>query len=238
MRLTETNRDTVWSIPSPELLRPPSVIPGRTGLLNPLARRCKRCCDILCALLLGALALLPMALIALAIVLESSGPAFFRHTRLGKGHRRIRIWKFRTMVDDAALLLQAHLEQDPRARLEWARVHKLRKDPRITRAGRLLRRSSLDELPQLWNVLRGEMSLVGPRPITQDEVARYGSRFTLYSKVRPGLTGLWQVSGRNDTDYQTRVNLDCAYIRNWTPWLDLKICARTVLVMLQGRGAY
>jgi lipopolysaccharide/colanic/teichoic acid biosynthesis glycosyltransferase len=134
--------------------------------------------------------------------------------------------------------LKTYLEVHPELREEWERDHKLKDDPRVTWIGRLLRRTSLDELPQLWNILRGDMSLVGPRPIVQDEVAKYGERFALFCKVRPGLSGLWQVSGRNDTTYAERVALDCYYVRNWSVWLDLVILARTVRVVLLGKGAY
>jgi lipopolysaccharide/colanic/teichoic acid biosynthesis glycosyltransferase len=142
------------------------------------------------------------------------------------------------MVQNADRLLHEYLQQHPELREEWERDQKLRNDPRITRVGRFLRKTSLDEFPQLWNVLLGEMSLVGPRPIVEDEVKRYGSLFALYTKVRPGLTGLWQVSGRNDTTYAERVAMDAYYVRNWSPWLDLYILARTVWVVLFGKGAY
>lgn len=142
------------------------------------------------------------------------------------------------MVKDADEVLKEYLEKHPELREEWERDQKLRSDPRVTRIGRILRQTSLDELPQLWNVLRGEMSLVGPRPIVQDEVIKYGEKFALYIKVKPGMTGLWQVSGRNDTTYQERVNLDTYYIRNWSLWLDLYILARTAWVVLTRKGAY
>jgi lipopolysaccharide/colanic/teichoic acid biosynthesis glycosyltransferase len=142
------------------------------------------------------------------------------------------------MIADADHVLANYLEIHPELRAEWERDHKLRQDPRITWFGRFLRRSSLDELPQLWNVLRGEMSLIGPRPIVQDEVKFYTNRFHLYGKLKPGMTGLWQVSGRNDTTYAERVDFDSYYVRNWSIWLDLVILARTTLVVLFGRGAY
>jgi lipopolysaccharide/colanic/teichoic acid biosynthesis glycosyltransferase len=135
-------------------------------------------------------------------------------------------------------LLQRALAEDGVMRDEWVRNRKLRRDPRITRVGRFLRRTSLDELPQLWNVLRGEMSLVGPRPIVEEEIAAYGRNFSLYCRVTPGLTGLWQVSGRNTVSSSDRVRLDSYYVRNWSPWLDLHILARTAKVVLTGQGAY
>jgi Undecaprenyl-phosphate galactose phosphotransferase WbaP len=214
------------------------VTAGRTGLLRAGALPVKRVLDVVVAVGL-AIVFLPVALlIALAIVLDSPGPVFFGHTRVGKGRRPFRLWKFRSMVRDADASLAEYLERNPARAQEWALTHKLRNDPRVTRVGRLLRKTSLDELPQLWNVLRGEMSMVGPRPIIASESGRYGSAFGLYTRVLPGLTGLWQVSGRNDTHYNRRVELDISYIRNWTILLDLKILLRTVGVVLHGRGAY
>src|SRR5207253_1271968 len=137
---------------------------------------------------------------------------------------------------DAALF--EHLTTHSALRQEWERDHKLKTDPRITWIGRFLRRTSLDELPQLWNALKREMSLVGPRPIVQDEIQRYGENFLLYKRVTPGITGLWQVSGRNNLPYEQRVSLDSYYVRNWSIWLDLYVLARTVKVVLNGDGAY
>jgi lipopolysaccharide/colanic/teichoic acid biosynthesis glycosyltransferase len=157
---------------------------------------------------------------------------------VGKGRRAFRLWKFRSMSVDAGARLAECLAANPERDREWARTRKLRADPRVTRVGRFLRRTSLDELPQLWNVLRGDMSLIGPRPIVSQEASKYGVGFALYSQVLPGLTGLWQVSGRNDTHYGRRVELDCQYIRNWTVALDLKILLKTAAVVARGRGAY
>jgi lipopolysaccharide/colanic/teichoic acid biosynthesis glycosyltransferase len=142
------------------------------------------------------------------------------------------------MVGDADALLERYLRQRPERASEWDRTHKLKDDPRVTRVGRFLRKTSLDELPQLWNVLRGDMSMVGPRPIVAAEAAKYGPAFGLYTQVLPGLTGLWQVSGRNDTQYSRRVELDCHYIRNWSAARDLAILFRTAGVIVRGRGAY
>jgi lipopolysaccharide/colanic/teichoic acid biosynthesis glycosyltransferase len=142
------------------------------------------------------------------------------------------------MKANADELLKTALANDPALREEWQRDRKLRNDPRVTRIGRFLRKTSLDELPQLWNVLCGEMSLVGPRPIVADEVAGYGGSFSLYCRVSPGVTGLWQVSGRNDCGLRERVRLDSYYVRNWSPWLDLHILARTAKVVCTGQGAY
>ena len=142
------------------------------------------------------------------------------------------------MVSDADTVLEQYLSAHPDMRAEWMETHKLKNDPRVTRVGRLLRRSSLDELPQLISVLRGEMSMVGPRPIVADEVPKYGAMFDLYLQVRPGLTGLWQSSGRTDTSYRTRIALDLRYLQERTLWLDLWVLLKTVKVVLLGHGAY
>lgn len=207
-------------------------------LINPTQRLIKRALD-LSLIFLSLPFLLPLwALIALAIKLDSPGPVFYTQKRVGHGGREIRIWKFRSMVQNAEAVLEAYLDSDPKLREEWKHSFKLRNDPRVTRVGRLLRRTSLDELPQLWNVLRGEMSLIGPRPIVSEEISFYGDYYEIYQQVLPGLTGLWQVSGRNDTTYQERVNLDVYYVQNWSIWLDIHILLHTFLVALQGRGAY
>lgn len=198
----------------------------------------KRAVDIAVAVLLGVLALPLMAVIAAAILLESGGPVLFGHMRVGKGGRRFRLWKFRTMVVDGEEILRRHLSGDPIRAREWTLTHKLRNDPRVTRVGRLLRTTSLDELPQLWNVLRGDMSMVGPRPVVDDELNRYGDAASLYLRVRPGLTGLWQVSGRNDTTYKQRIEIDKHYIRRWSPALDALVLLKTVRVVIVGKGAY
>jgi len=210
----------------------------RHNLLQPLARWLKRGLDLI-GVLVGGLLLLPfVGLLVLLIRLDSRGPVVFAHARLGQDGRPFRALKFRTMVLGADQVLCEALKQDPALKAEWERDHKLRRDPRITRVGAWLRRTSLDELPQLWNVLVGEMSLVGPRPIVQAEVERYGDRFSLYARVLPGMTGLWQVSGRNDTGYAQRVALDTYYVRNWSPWLDFYLLARTIWAVVWGKGAY
>lgn len=208
------------------------------SLADPRAQRIKRILDIVVAALLLVPAIPFGLIIALAIALETRGPVFFVHRRIGKGNRHFRLWKFRSMVVNADAVLDHYLGQHPELLSEWEATHKLKEDPRVTRVGRWLRRSSLDELPQLVNVLRGEMSMVGPRPIVEEEVAKYGEAFALYSQVKPGLTGLWQVSGRTDTSYRRRIDLDLKYIRNWTLWLDLKVLWRTVRVVIFGHGAY
>jgi Undecaprenyl-phosphate galactose phosphotransferase WbaP len=207
-------------------------------LLSTDSHRTKRVFDLAITTVLALAALPVCVLIAVTIVLESGGPALFGHARIGRGRKPFRVWKFRTMVVDGEEILRRHLNENPAAALEWELTHKLKHDPRITRVGRLLRRTSLDELPQLWNVFRGEMSIVGPRPIVEAEIPKYGPAFRLYTHVAPGLTGLWQVSGRNDTSYRRRVELDTEYIRRWTPALDLKLVVSTVKVVLTGTGAY
>lgn len=210
----------------------------RQNLLDPYRRQWKRVLDLMIMTVL-LLPCTPLFLvIALAIKLDSPGPIFYRQDRIGLGGRGIRIWKFRTMYEDADEMLEKHLAENPQLREEWEREQKLKNDPRITRAGRLLRKASLDELPQLFNVLSGEMSLVGPRPIVEEEIKKYGRAFALYTQVRPGITGLWQVSGRNNVSYATRVALDESYIANWSVWLDVYIMVRTIPAALTAKGAY
>jgi lipopolysaccharide/colanic/teichoic acid biosynthesis glycosyltransferase len=179
-----------------------------------------------------------LAMIALAVWINDGGPAFYGQMRIGRHGRSFRCWKFRSMVTDSDAVLAKVLEQSADARAEWARDHKLRIDPRITWVGRFLRSSSLDELPQLWNVLRGEMSMVGPRPIVVAEVGRYGARFHDYCSCRPGITGLWQVSGRNDLSYRRRVAIDAVYARTAWVGLDIAILVRTIPAVLLRRGSY
>jgi len=210
----------------------------RDRLLVPSVQMLKRLLDVSLTVVVGICALPFLGAIALAIKLESSGPVFYIHRRLGDNGQTIPVVKFRTMVQNADEVLEDTLNNDPSARQEWLETQKLKNDPRITRVGAVLRRLSLDELPQLWNVLRGEMSLVGPRPIVEEEVPKYGLQYELYKRVKPGITGLWQVSGRNDTTYAERVELDAYYVRNWSICLDLVILARTAKVVLLGKGAY
>ncbi len=171
--------------------------------------------------------------IALLIKLTDSGPIFYRHTRLGRQGERFECMKFRSMAVDSQERLAQILALDPAAAAEWRETQKLRKDPRITRIGAILRKSSLDELPQLWNVLRGDMSLIGPRPITRAELYRYGRDRRYYLLVRPGITGLWQVSGRSSADYDKRVQFDREYLENWSVINELKILALTIPAVLK-----
>ncbi len=210
----------------------------RQQLLLPGPRLAKFLIDRLTTLMGGLLVLPFIILIALLIRIDSPGPILYGQIRIGQNGESFKAWKFRSMVQHADRALENYLTTHPELRESWERDQKLRNDPRITRVGRFLRQTSLDELPQLWNILRGEMSLVGPRPIVDEEIQRYGEKFGLYTKVTPGLTGLWQVSGRNNLPYEERVNLDAYYVRNWSVWLDLYILIRTVWVVISGEGAY
>ena len=201
------------------------------------ARLLKRVFDLFAALVLLVLGVLPLLYIALRIR-RDGGPAMFAHQRVGQSGKVFPCFKFRTMQVDAEERLRELLANDPAARAEWAREFKLRNDPRITPIGQFLRRTSLDELPQLFNVIRGEMSLVGPRPVIRAELARYGDDVDYFLMVRPGMTGLWQVSGRNDTSYETRVYLDTWYVKNWSLWYDIAIMFKTIRVVLNKDGAY
>lgn len=209
-----------------------------SNLLKPLQRGIKRVIDLFLGVIGLVLALPVFTVIALLIKLDSPGPVLYRHERIGRAGKSIRIWKFRTMVHNAEALLDDLISRDDQLQVEWEANHKLKQDPRVTRIGRLLRRSSVDELPQIINILKGEMSFVGPRPIVQDEVKYYEGGFELYKKVRPGLSGLWQVSGRSDTNYAYRVSLDEYYIRHWTIWLDLYILIKTAWVVISRTSAY
>lgn len=193
-------------------------------------------------IVLASLALLLVAplmlLLAGLVMLGDGGPPIFAHKRLGQGGKTFKCLKFRSMHVDSDRRLKAILESDPEARAEWAANHKLKDDPRITWLGGFLRKWSLDELPQLFNILAGEMSIVGPRPIVAAEAHFYGRYINEYYKVRPGLTGLWQVSGRSDVSYRRRVVMDVLYTRNRSLWLDVKIIALTVPAILVARGSY
>jgi lipopolysaccharide/colanic/teichoic acid biosynthesis glycosyltransferase len=197
----------------------------------------KRCFDVVVGLLL-ILALSPVLMALALAVKRDGGPAVFGHVRVGRNGRKFRCLKFRSMVVNAEQVLKQLLETDPEARAEWEREFKLKNDVRVTRIGRFLRRTSLDELPQLWNVVRGDMSLVGPRPVIDQELERYGADVDYYLMAKPGMTGLWQVSGRSNTDYATRVSLDVAYVKDWSLSRDITILFKTFRVVVQGSGAY
>jgi Undecaprenyl-phosphate galactose phosphotransferase WbaP len=197
----------------------------------------KRLFDIVGALTL-ALVLSPLLLVVGLALVRDRGPIIYSHSRTGRHGRTFGCLKFRTMVPNAEQVLRELLHQDPKLQREWMRDQKLRNDPRVTAIGSFLRRTSLDELPQLWNVLKGEMSLVGPRPVVREEWQRYGRRLDTYLAAKPGVTGLWQVMGRNDSCYRRRVALDSYYVKKRSLLLDVFILLRTVLVVLRGRGAY
>jgi Undecaprenyl-phosphate galactose phosphotransferase WbaP len=215
-----------------------SGIEVRNGLLLRTLQGFKRAADVLVAATTIILSLPVLLVIAAVIKLTSKGPVLFGHTRIGRHGKPFKAWKFRTMYKGADEILREHLDSDAAARAEWDQTQKLKHDPRVTAIGRLLRRTSLDELPQTWNVLVGDMSIVGPRPIITEEIRRYGEALRHYATVKPGITGLWQVSGRNDVSYQQRVQLDQFYIRHWSPWLDIHILAKTVVVLIKRKGAY
>ena len=185
-----------------------------------------------------AVASIPLfIIIPIMIKLTSSGPVFYRHRRLGKGGREFYVWKFRTMYTNGETRLEDFLANNPGSKVEWEKRFKLKNDPRITPFGRILRKTSLDELPQIINVFRGEMSVVGPRPITEEEKHYYGEHYDLLKRVKPGITGLWQCSGRSETSYERRVALDNQYILNWSPWIDLWVMFNTIGSICLMRGA-
>lgn len=221
----------------------PSLV-KRDGRLN-LDRRhlnsrsvVKRTLDVVIAFI--ALIFLAPIMLVLAFLIRNrdGGPALFRQKRIGLDGKEFLCLKFRSMVTNAAEELDKVLKSDPEAAAEWARDQKLRNDPRITPVGRFIRKTSLDELPQLINILKGEMSIIGPRPIVQNEIEKYGVFFQDYASVKPGVTGLWQISGRNDTTYEERVQLDVDYAKKWSIWLDLKILFMTIPAVLFSKGAY
>jgi lipopolysaccharide/colanic/teichoic acid biosynthesis glycosyltransferase len=198
----------------------------------------KRCFDVTLVLISMPVLLLVLGAVSAVVMLSSPGPIFYSHRRIRKGGAFFSMWKFRTMCVNSAEVLEDYLAEHPAARAEWNKTHKLREDPRITRLGAFLRRYSLDELPQLWNVLMGQMSLVGPRPIVAAEVEKYGDCFDCYCKVKPGLTGLWQVSGRSKLSYDERVALDCEYVERWSLAKDAMILLRTYSSVVNQEGAF
>jgi lipopolysaccharide/colanic/teichoic acid biosynthesis glycosyltransferase len=206
-------------------------------LMHKGPRLAKRTMDIALTTL-GGLMILPfLAVVALIIKFDSKGSVFYRQRRLGQDGVRFMALKFRTMHENADERLTAVLESDPALRIEYDAYHKLAADPRVTGAGRFLRKYSLDELPQIWNVLMGEMSLVGPRPYLEREIPEMEQKEAIVLRVKPGVTGIWQVTTRNESTFQERVDVDVEYVRNWTPWLDIYILARTVPVVLGGTGS-
>ena len=210
----------------------------RCNLADARRLRTKRILDLAGAIALVALLAPLFAFLVLWIKKDGKRPDLFRQARIGRDGKPFHIYKFRSMVPDADAVLDEYLNANPEADAEWMATQKLKNDPRITRAGAFLRSTSLDELPQLFNVLKGEMSLVGPRPIVEDEIDKYGEIFRQYSLVQPGITGLWQISGRNDVSYNERVSLDRYYVANWSVWLDLYILVQTIPAVFARRGAY
>ncbi|MEO7029068.1 MAG: sugar transferase [Acidobacteriaceae bacterium] len=198
----------------------------------------KRALDVLLVLAASPFLFLLFLAVAATVRFTSPGPVLFSHRRIRKHGAFFSMWKFRTMCVDSEQVLEDHLGAHPAARVEWRQTHKLRNDPRVTRVGSFLRRFSLDELPQFWNVFQGTMSLVGPRPIVAAEVEKYGEYFADYCRVKPGLTGLWQVSGRNEVTYEKRVQLDRQYVNTWSLSGDAKILARTLSSVVNQDGAY
>ncbi len=206
-------------------------------LSRPLNRALKRLLDLAVLIISAPVTLILMLVIAVIIKVSSHGPVFFKHKRIGKNGKMISIIKFRSMYPDAEKKLFDLLESNPHYKEEWEKYQKLTNDPRVTPVGRFLRKMSLDELPQIWNVLKGELSLIGPRPVTKEEKLRYGKSFEYVFSVKPGLSGLWQVSGRSDLDYARRISLDSFYIQNWSIWMDIWLIARTLFVVFLARGA-
>lgn len=199
----------------------------------------KRLFDILFAFTVLFVGFPLFLLISFAIKCSSSGPIFYSHERIGRGGRPFPCYKFRTMYEDADARLIKLLNENPELRGEWDEKHKLQNDPRVTVLGAFLRKSSLDELPQFWNVVKGDLSVVGPRPVVKQEIAKYfGEKAEIILSIRPGLTGLWQVSGRSDIGYAMRVQLDELYVDTQSLLLDLKLIAKTIPAMLFSRGAY
>jgi undecaprenyl-phosphate galactose phosphotransferase len=208
---------------------------------NNLAKRTsrflKRAFDIICSSLIIIISS-PLLIYLWYKVTRDGGPAIYGHLRVGRHGKIFPCYKFRSMVLNSQEVLQQLLDTDPEARAEWEKDFKLKNDPRITAVGRFIRKTSLDELPQLFNVLKGQMSLVGPRPIISEELSRYDDDVDYYLMAKPGMTGLWQVSGRNDVDYETRVYFDSWYVKNWSLWNDIAILFKTVKVVLRRDGAY
>jgi Undecaprenyl-phosphate galactose phosphotransferase WbaP len=208
------------------------------NLLNRSQLLTKRVMDLTLIFLSLPILIPLLAIIALLIKLDSPGGVFFHQDRIGYGGKTFKFWKFRSMYVGAEQVLAEYLASHPEQKAEYDINHKLKNDPRVTRIGKFIRKMSIDELPQLINVLQGEMSLVGPRPFMGEELGYYDKCYSLYTYVQPGVTGLWQISGRSNVSYTTRVSLDDYYLRNWSIWLDIHILIRTITVVLRGRGSY
>lgn len=198
----------------------------------------KRVLDIVISILLIPMVLPILTVMYFLIKIDSKGPVIFKSERVGKDGKKFHIYKARTMVPNAEEKLAKLLETHPELKREWEVDHKLKNDPRVTRVGKVIRALSLDELPQLWNVIKGEMSFVGPRPIVEAEVPKYGKHFRIYKSVKPGITGLWQINGRNDISYEARVNFDRNYVEKMSFTQDILIMGKTIPVALSKKGAY
>ncbi|MDX3895318.1 undecaprenyl-phosphate galactose phosphotransferase WbaP [Pusillimonas sp.] len=213
------------------------ILRVNNNLTKATSRFLKRSFDIFGSLAI-TIVLSPVLVALILLIMLDGGPAFFSHERIGQNGKKFNCLKFRSMILNSHEALQNLLDTDADARAEWEKDFKLKDDPRITRIGRFIRSTSLDELPQLWNVLKGEMSLVGPRPVIEEELVRYAENLDYYLLAKPGMTGLWQVSGRNDVDYDTRVYFDVWYVKNWSLWNDIAILFKTVKAVRHRNGAY
>ena len=198
----------------------------------------KRLIDLLLIVLALPILIPVMLILAIGVKITSPGPVFYGHKRVGKNGKEIKCWKFRSMYKNSAEMLEEILRTNPQMKEEWEKDRKFVNDPRVTKFGSFLRKTSLDELPQLFNILLGQMSFVGPRPVTSEEIEKYGENAEYVLSVTPGLSGMWQISGRSDTGYEERINLDSFYIQNWSIWLDIWILIKTVWVVINGKGAY
>lgn len=227
-----------WELDTDNLLNDKSLLPNQNvNLAHPYNRLLKRAMDLLLSVP-GLILALPLCFfIAAVIYLSSQGPVLFTHRRIGKDAKTFPCYKFRTMIVGAEEKLKETFIKDPSLKTEWENGFKLKNDPRVTKIGKFLRKTSLDELPQLLNVLKGEMSLVGPRPITKEEIKKYGDKINDYYLVKPGLTGSWQVNGRSDTTYEERVQMDSCYIRNWSASQDLLYLFKTIGAVWRRKGA-
>ncbi|WP_294429728.1 undecaprenyl-phosphate galactose phosphotransferase WbaP [uncultured Treponema sp.] len=208
------------------------------NLTKPISLFWKRVIDLFLLLISSPLTLPLVLFVSLAIKISSPGPVFYGHKRIGKNGKEFKCWKFRSMVIDADKQLEKILAENPQMREEWEKDRKFTNDPRVTKIGKILRKTSIDEIPQFFNVLTGEMSFIGPRPVTQPELKKYGNKSDFILSVQPGLSGMWQISGRSDTGYEERVTLDSYYIQNWSVWLDIWIIIKTLYVVVRGKGAY
>lgn len=214
---------------------PTSVL---TKLSHPVFQLAKRLLDTIGALVLLLMLSPFLPILAVVIKVDSPGGVFYQQERIGRGGKPFKLLKFRTMYPSASDMLEAIIHEDPNHKVSWEQYQKLLDDPRLTPVGQVMRRMSIDEIPQVWNVIRGEMSLVGPRPFLPEQKSHYGEAYASYVQVRPGITGLWQINGRNLTSFTERARWDEYYVRNWSFLLDVYILLRTIGVVVRGEGAY